>query len=71
VTTPGYEARGAYAGECSSADDAHVLQITPVGGAPHLNPVPDMTWGLHLVVANIALGNLVSVVGSQIAAYAR
>ena len=71
VTTPWYEARGAYTGECSSADDAHVLQITPVGGAPHLNPVPGMTWRLHLVDANIALGNLVSVVGSQIAAYAR
>jgi DUF3089 family protein len=71
VTTPWYEARGAYTGECSSADDAHVLQIMPVGGAPHLNAVPDATWGLHLVDANIALGNLVSVVGSQIAAYAR
>ena len=71
VTTPWYEARGAYTGECSSADDAHVLQVTPVGGAPQLNAVPDATWGLHLVDANIALGNLVSVVGSQIAAYAR
>jgi len=71
VTTPWYEARGAYTGECSSADDAHVLQITPVGGAPHLNAVPDATWGLHLVDANIALGNLVSVVQTQIAAYAR
>jgi len=69
VTTPWYEARGAYTGECSSADDAHVLQITPVGGAPLLHPVPDATWGLHLVDANIALGNLVSVVQSQIAAY--
>jgi hypothetical protein len=48
-----------------------VLQVTPVGGAPQLNAVPDATWGLHLVDANIALGNLVSVVGSQIAAYAR
>ena len=71
VTTPWYEARGAYTGECSSADDAHVLQVTPVGGAPHLNAVPDATWGLHLVDANIALGNLVSVVQSQIEAYAR
>ena len=71
VTTPWYEARGVYTGECSSADDAHVLEITPVDGAPHLNAIPDATWGLHLVDGNIALGNLVSVVGSQIAAHAR
>jgi hypothetical protein len=29
-----------------------------VGGAPTLRAVPDATWGLHLVDANIALGNL-------------
>jgi hypothetical protein len=34
------------------------LQISPVGGAPTLHAVPDATWGLHLVDANIALGNL-------------
>ena len=71
ATTPWYEARGAYTGECSSADDAHVLQITPVDGAPRLNAIPDPTWGLHLVDGNIALGNLASVVRSQIAAHAR
>jgi len=27
------------------------------------------TWGLHLVDVNIALGNLVALVGSQSAAY--
>jgi len=69
-TTPWFEVRGGYTGQCSSADDAHVLQIAPVNGAPVLHPIPDATWGLHLVDANIALGNLVSVVGSQIAAYA-
>jgi len=69
-TTPWFEVRGGYTGQCSSADDAHVLQIAPVDGAPVLKAVPDATWGLHLVDANIALGNLVSVVGSQIAAYA-
>ena len=39
-------------------NNAHVLQISPVGGAPTLHAVPDATWGLHLVDANIALGNL-------------
>ena len=40
---------------------------TPVDGAPLLRAIPDATWGLYLVDANIALGNLVSVVRSQIA----
>ena len=46
-----------------------MLQISPVGGAPVLNPVPDATWGLHLVDANIALGNLTSVAGREIKSY--
>jgi hypothetical protein len=36
-----------------------------------LNAIPDATWGLHLFDAKIALGNLVSVVRSQIAPHAR
>jgi hypothetical protein len=55
----------AYTGACDSSGDADVLQITPVDGAPLLNPVPDQTWGLHLVDANIALGNLVDDVAHQ------
>jgi hypothetical protein len=68
VSTPWTQA-DAYTGECSSADDADVLQITPVGGAPVLNAVPDATWGLHLTDANIALGNLTNLVKRQIKAY--
>ena len=34
-----------------------------------LNAVPDAGWGLHLVDANIALGNLTAVVKRQIKAY--
>jgi Protein of unknown function (DUF3089) len=71
ASTPWYEARGAYSGLCSPADEADVLQITPVGGAPDLNAIPEATWGLHLTDANIALGNLVDVVRQQIAAYAK
>ncbi len=70
VTTPWTQA-DAYTGECSSADDADVLQILPVGGAPVLNSVPDQTWGLHLVDANIALGNLTALAKRQIKAYAK
>ena len=63
--------RGLHAAQCSSADDADVLQIAPIGGAPVLAPIPDATWGLHLVDANIALGNLTAVVKRQIKAYVK
>jgi hypothetical protein len=68
VTTPWMQS-DAYTGGCSSADNANVLQIAPVGGAPTLNPVPDSTWGLHLVDANIALGNLTDITAKEIKAY--
>ena len=42
----------------------------PCDGAPTPTPVPDPTWGLHLVDANIALGNLISVVHTEANAYA-
>jgi pimeloyl-ACP methyl ester carboxylesterase len=64
ATTPWIESK-AYTGQCSSADDANVLQIAGLPGAPHLNPVPDATWGLHLTDANIALGNLSGLVRRQ------
>jgi len=70
VTTPWIQSQG-YVGTCSSADDANVLQLTSVGGAPTLNAVPDATWGLHLVDANIALGNLTGVIQRQIKTYER
>jgi len=34
-------------------------------------PEPDPTWGLHLVDANIALGNLIAIVKAEATAYAR
>jgi Protein of unknown function (DUF3089) len=64
ATTPWFQAQG-YVGACDSSNDADVLQISPVGGAPSLNPVPDATWGLHLVDANIALGNLTDLVARE------
>lgn len=61
---------GAYRAQCSSAGGANVLQITPLHGAQTATPSPDPTWGLHLVDANIALGNLVTVVRTEAAAFA-
>jgi hypothetical protein len=71
VSTPWVEVDGAYSGECSSADDANVLQVTPAPGAPTLHPAPLPNWGLHIVDANIALGNLVDDVGSEARAFVK
>ncbi len=57
ATTTWFESQ-AYTGACDSSNDADVLQIAPIDGAPTLHAVPDASWGLHLVDANIALGNL-------------
>jgi hypothetical protein len=70
-TTTWAEYDQAYTGACSSAGGANVLQISDRPGAPHLNPVPDQTWGLHLADANIALGNLTNIVRKETKAYFR
>jgi hypothetical protein len=58
----------AYSARCTSGA-AHVLQITPLRGAPVFHASPDATWGLHLVDANIALGNLLPLVRHQAAVW--
>ncbi|HUE26835.1 MAG TPA: DUF3089 domain-containing protein, partial [Solirubrobacteraceae bacterium] len=60
---------GSYSAHCSSADNANVLEISAVGGAQTPNPSPTAEWGLHLLDANIALGNLISIVKSEAAAF--
>lgn len=69
--TPWIEAPDSYTASCSSTPAANVLEIAPVGGAQTIHPSPDSTWGLHLVDANIALGNLTALVRTQGAAYNR
>ena len=48
----------------------NVLQVTALHGAQTATPSRDPTWGLHLLDANIALGNLLTVVRREAAAYA-
>jgi hypothetical protein len=48
-----------------------VLQVAPHGGAPTPTPSPDPTWGLHLMDANIGLGNLLGIVNSEAKAYSK
>jgi Protein of unknown function (DUF3089) len=62
---------GSYRAPCSSADGANVLQVSPLGKAPVLNPVPEAGWGLHLVDGTIALGNLTELVRRQADNYVR
>jgi hypothetical protein len=69
--TPWVEIPAAYRAGCSSAGGADVLQITPLRGAPVYTPSPTPGWGLHLVDANIALGNLVNLVRVQAATWAK
>jgi Protein of unknown function (DUF3089) len=63
-TTP-----GAYRAHCSSANSAHVLQITPLDGAKTPVPSPTPQFGLHFLDANVALGNLVRIVKRESAAF--
>jgi hypothetical protein len=60
----------AYRARCSTGA-VNDLVITPLRGAPVFHPSPDPTWGLHLVDANIALGNLVGLVRHQAAIWLR
>jgi hypothetical protein len=60
-----------FEGHCSSAGGARTLQALALPGAPVPKPVPDATWGLHLLDGNVALGNLVDLVGSQAKAFAK
>jgi hypothetical protein len=68
AATPWIEIPGSYRAQCTGGA-AHVLEIAPLGGAPAPRPSPDPAWGLHLVDANIALGNLVDLVRAQAQAY--
>jgi hypothetical protein len=70
VSTPWIQAQ-AFTGACVSEGGINVLKITGLPGAPDLKPLPDATWGLHLVDANVALGNLVDLVHDQAARYAK
>jgi hypothetical protein len=64
---------GRYRGHCAQADGSHWLQIDPAPGDPR--PVVDGRlgpgWGLHGFDVNLTLGDMVSLVRRQAAAYGR
>ena len=74
VTTPWVAFPGEYTARCESSGEATWLQISRSGGAdrrPDLTGVDDPTFGLHVLDVNIALGNLVRLVGVEAAAWHR
>jgi hypothetical protein len=60
-----------YTAKCENSNGAHVLEITARNGAQTPTPAPTPQWGLHLLDANIALGNLLKIVRSEAAAFTR
>jgi hypothetical protein len=71
ASTTWFELRSAYRVKCTTSNRAHVLWVTPLGGAQVPAPSPDATWGLHLLDANIALGDLIADVRAETQAYLR
>jgi hypothetical protein len=60
---------GAYSAKCQTLNGATVLEIAARRGAATPNPSPTAGWGLHLLDANIALGNLIDIVKREAAAF--
>ena len=63
--TPWLTPQDHYTASCDYTDGASSLMISPVDGAKVLRPSPTAAWGLHLLDANVALGDLVDVVAKQ------
>jgi hypothetical protein len=70
ASTTFVQSDGAFTGRCSRAGDAHVLRIDSAPGTPVPKASPTPQWGLHLIDANVAQGDLVKVLRRQIRAYA-
>ncbi len=71
ASTPFVESHGAFSGRCTNDGKSNVLRVTSEAGTPVPKASPDATWGLHLIDANVALGDLVDLVKAQAAAFAR
>jgi Protein of unknown function (DUF3089) len=64
-STPFWAAPGSFTAHCADSNGAHVLEITARGGAQTPSPAPTPEWGLHLLDANLSLGNLISIVQAE------
>ena len=74
VQTPWVAFPGEYTGRCESSGNATWLQVTRTAasdGRPVLTRAQQPAIGLHVLDVNIALGDLVRLVGSEANAYRR
>jgi hypothetical protein len=73
LPTPWVSYPNRYTATCENSGGASWLQVTAINNPGDHRPVVQQVlgprWGLHLVDVNIALGNLVELVGNQSAAY--
>jgi len=73
ITTPWVEYPDLYTAQCESSRGATWLQVVDIGTSGDRRPRVAETlgplWGLHVDDVNIALGNLVQIVGQEEAAY--
>jgi hypothetical protein len=80
IETPWVSVPGLLTAQCATNDNATYLEVTihadPAGrrtdsiiGDVGGNASPQPDWGLHLVDVNLAMGNLVDIVGSQAKAW--
>jgi len=56
---------------CENSNGAHVRMVTARNGAPTPTPAPSPVWGLHLLDANLSLGNLLGIVQAESKAFAK
>lgn len=80
IDTPFVAMPGLLTAKCASNEHANYLEITVNGNPadPRTDDIPGdlggaggiaANWGLHLVDANLAMGNLIDIVGQQTKAY--
>lgn len=69
--TPFFDYNDSYTAQCAQSLDYNFLEVTPVNGAPPLTSTGILApgWGLRPLDANLALGNIVSLVASETQAY--
>jgi hypothetical protein len=68
-STPWIEYDAAYVAQCVTSHGYRVLMVKRVGDAPRLLASPTAAWGLHVDDPNLAMGDLVQLVKSEIASY--
>jgi hypothetical protein len=62
---------GAYSARCEDSNGARVLMVTARNGAQTPTAAPTPEWGLHLLDADLSLGNLIGIVRSETRAFAQ